>query len=135
MQHLSGHPNIVELIATYEDKKYIHLVMEYCGGGELSSCIRGQPGTHSENHAAEVIRTIAKVVHHCHTMNVVHRDLKPENFLFSSSGKDAVLKATDFGLSRFFKEEQVFEVRRGNALDLGGYFHDGIGHLGMSTVS
>lgn len=53
--------------------------------------------------AAEVVRTIVSVVNHCHTMNVIHRDLKPENFLLSSKGRDAVLKATDFGLSRFFK--------------------------------
>jgi calcium-dependent protein kinase len=37
-------------------------------------------------------------------MNVVHRDLKPENFLISQKGPNGVLKATDFGLSRFFVE-------------------------------
>lgn len=37
-------------------------------------------------------------------MNVIHRDLKPENFLFSAKGPTGVLKATDFGLSRFFTE-------------------------------
>jgi calcium-dependent protein kinase len=37
-------------------------------------------------------------------MGVIHRDLKPENFLLLSKDEDAPLKATDFGLSVFFKE-------------------------------
>jgi serine/threonine protein kinase len=38
---------------------------------------------------------------------VIHRDLKPENFLLSEKGAEAVIKATDFGLSLFFKEDVV----------------------------
>jgi calcium-dependent protein kinase len=33
----------------------------------------------------------------------MHRDLKPENFLFASTSEEAPLKATDFGLSMFYK--------------------------------
>eukprot|EP00250_Pteridium_aquilinum_P015418 c22565_g7_i2 orf=1-462(-) len=33
MHHLAGHPNIVELKGAYEDKQYVHLVMELCEGG------------------------------------------------------------------------------------------------------
>ena len=29
------HPNIVKYYETYDDTKYIYLVMEYCSGGEL----------------------------------------------------------------------------------------------------
>lgn len=29
------HPNIVKYFETYVDEKYIYLVMEYIGGGEL----------------------------------------------------------------------------------------------------
>ncbi|PNH11143.1 Calcium-dependent protein kinase 17 [Tetrabaena socialis] len=53
---------------------------------------------------SKVMRTVVSVVHHCHTMNVVHRDLKPENFLLTEKGTQGVIKATDFGLSRFFKD-------------------------------
>jgi len=104
--HLSGHPNVVQLKGTYEDKGYVHLVMECCEGGELFDRIADK-GHFSERQAAEVVRTVVSVVHHCHTMNVIHRDLKPENFLLTSKKPNGILKATDFGLSRFFKEGQV----------------------------
>jgi len=29
------HPNVIRVYETYEDMKYFHIVMEYCGGGEL----------------------------------------------------------------------------------------------------
>jgi serine/threonine protein kinase len=38
----------------------------------------------------------------------MHRDLKPENFLFDSPKDDAKLKATDFGLSVFYKPGLIF---------------------------
>jgi calcium-dependent protein kinase len=33
MHHLAGHPNMVELVDTFEDNAYVHLVMELCSGG------------------------------------------------------------------------------------------------------
>lgn len=32
---LVDHPNIIEVYETFEDEKYIHIVMEYCTGGDL----------------------------------------------------------------------------------------------------
>lgn len=108
LQHLGGHKNVVQIVGTFEDKSYIHVVMECCPGGELFDRI-AEKGHFSEKAAADVMRTVVSVVHHCHTMNVIHRDLKPENFLLSSKGPEAILKATDFGLSRFFKEGQLMD--------------------------
>lgn len=55
------------------------------------------------------------MVAQCHALGVIHRDLKPENFLLSSKGEDAQLKATDFGLSVFFKPNQKFTDVVGSA--------------------
>ncbi|KAJ6402704.1 hypothetical protein OIU84_014750, partial [Salix udensis] len=60
-------------------------------------------GHYSEREAAKLIKTIVGVVEACHSLGVMHRDLKPENFLFHSVEEDAPLKATDFGLSVFYK--------------------------------
>lgn len=103
MQHLSGQQNIVEFRGAYEDRQSVHLVMELCSGGELFDKIIAQ-GHYSERAAAGICRDIVNVVHSCHFMGVMHRDLKPENFLLSSKDKNAMLKATDFGLSVFIEE-------------------------------
>ncbi|CAF2149082.1 unnamed protein product [Brassica napus] len=114
MQHLSGQQNIVEIRGAYEDRQSIHLVMELCGGGELFDRIIAQ-GHYSERAAAGVIRSVLNVVQICHFMGVMHRDLKPENFLLSSKDEDAMLKATDFGLSVFIEEGKVYRDIVGSA--------------------
>uniref|UniRef100_A0A2N9GUS8 non-specific serine/threonine protein kinase n=1 Tax=Fagus sylvatica TaxID=28930 RepID=A0A2N9GUS8_FAGSY len=102
MHHLTGHRNIVELKGAYEDRHSVNLVMELCAGGELFDRIIAK-GHYSERAAAVLCRQIVTVVHNCHSMGVMHRDLKPENFLLLSKDEDSPLKATDFGLSVFFK--------------------------------
>ncbi|WRX19356.1 Protein kinase domain - like 10 [Theobroma cacao] len=114
MHHLTGHRNIVELKGAYEDRHSVNLIMELCAGGELFDRILAK-GHYSEREAANLCRQIVMVVHNCHSMGVMHRDLKPENFLFLSKDEDSPLKATDFGLSVFFKRE-VFSDRLATVL-------------------
>ncbi|KAI3994004.1 hypothetical protein MKX01_003017 [Papaver californicum] len=114
MHHLTGQPNIVELKGAYEDKQSVHLVMELCAGGELFDRIIAK-GHYTERAAASLLRTIVQIVHTCHSMGVVHRDLKPENFLLLNKEENAPLKATDFGLSVFFKQGEVFRDIVGSA--------------------
>ena len=127
---LAGHANLVCVHDAYEDAKAVYLVMEMCTGGELFDRIV-ELGHYSEKKAAELFRVMLDVVNHCHTLGVVHRDLKvrmagvlashalslsphmrasleqPENFLLSAKGDAGVLKATDFGLSTFYKDGDV----------------------------
>ncbi|KAL3638729.1 Calcium-dependent protein kinase 11 [Castilleja foliolosa] len=105
MHHLTEYPNVVKIKGTYEDNVFVHLVMELCAGGELFDRIV-QKGHYSERKAAQLMKTIVGVVEACHSLGVMHRDLKPENFLFDSGDEDAKLKATDFGLSVFYKPGQ-----------------------------
>ncbi|EFJ45569.1 hypothetical protein VOLCADRAFT_82146 [Volvox carteri f. nagariensis] len=114
MYHVAGHPNIVTIKDVYEDSCYVHLVQELCTGGELFDSIIAR-GHYSERDAAAAFRSIASVVAHCHNMGVMHRDIKPENFLLSNRSADATIKATDFGISVFFSEGQVFRDVVGSA--------------------
>uniref|UniRef100_A0A0D9ZP69 non-specific serine/threonine protein kinase n=1 Tax=Oryza glumipatula TaxID=40148 RepID=A0A0D9ZP69_9ORYZ len=114
LQHLSGQPNIAEFRGAYEDNDHVHLVMEFCSGGELFDRITAK-GSYSERQAAAVCRDILTVVHVCHFMGVIHRDLKPENFLLASADDDAPLKAIDFGLSVFIEEGKVYKDIVGSA--------------------
>lgn len=114
MQHLSGQPNVVEIKGVYEDRQSVHLVMEFCAGGELFDRITAM-GHYSERAAAAICRAILNVVYVCHFMGVIHRDLKPENFLLSSNDQGAMLKATDFGLSVFIEEGKMYHDIVGTA--------------------
>ncbi|TYJ06719.1 hypothetical protein E1A91_A12G254200v1 [Gossypium mustelinum] len=114
MYHLTGHRNIVELKGAYEDRHSVNLIMELCAGGELFDRIIAK-GHYSEREAANLCRQIVTVVHNCHSMGVMHRDLKPENFLLLNKDEDSPLKATDFGLSVFFKPADIFKDLVGSA--------------------
>ncbi|KAG5076557.1 hypothetical protein JHK82_055252 [Glycine max] len=114
MHHLSGQPNIVELKGAYEDKQSVHLVMELCAGGELFDRIIAK-GHYTERAAASLLRTIMQIIHTFHSMGVIHRDLKPENFLMLNKDENSPVKATDFGLSVFFKEGETFKDIVGSA--------------------
>ncbi|XP_075639970.1 calcium-dependent protein kinase 29-like isoform X2 [Castanea sativa] len=114
LQHLTGQPNIVEFKGAYEDKQYLHLVMELCTGGELFDRIISK-GSYSEREAASIGRQIMNVVHVCHFMGVMHRDLKPENFLMVSKDDHSPIKAAGFGHSVFIEEGKVYKEIVGSA--------------------
>lgn len=104
----------MDLKGEFEDRHSVNLVMELCEGGELFDRIIAK-GHYSEREAARLFREMVSVVHTCHSMGVMHRDLKPENFLFLSRDDASPLKATDFGLSVFFKPGDVFKDLVGSA--------------------
>ncbi|KAF7829976.1 serine/threonine-protein kinase PEPKR2 [Senna tora] len=95
MQHLSGHPGVVTLLAVYEEAECFHLVMELCSGGRLIDRMVKE-GPYTEQRAANVLKEVMLVIKYCHDMGVVHRDIKPENILLTTSGK---IKLADFGLA------------------------------------
>uniref|UniRef100_A0A0G4HV52 Calmodulin n=1 Tax=Chromera velia CCMP2878 TaxID=1169474 RepID=A0A0G4HV52_9ALVE len=92
------HPNIVKLIALYEDRKRVYLVMEYCKGRELFHRL-GAKQSYSESEAARVTLQMLQALQYLHCHNVVHRDLKLENWLYEDRSEGARLKLIDFGFS------------------------------------
>lgn len=94
------HPNIVEFFETYEDKKYLFLVMEHCTGGELfdgrDTCLKNKK-VYTEAEAAKIMASCLQALHHCHSLGIVHRDVKPENLMF---GKDGEIRIVDFGIAQ-----------------------------------
>lgn len=83
MSKLSGHPNVVDLKAVYEEEDYVHLVMELCAGGELFDQLK-KYGKFSETEARVLFRHLMQVMMYCHDNGVVHRDLKSENILLAT---------------------------------------------------
>jgi len=111
MQHVGPSLNVVYLYDAFEDDTHVHLVLEYCRGGELWRRIR--KGKYTEAYAASTIRSILRVVAQCHAKNVIYRDIKPDNFLFLNNTQNSPLKATDFGLATYFRPGEVLTRRCG----------------------
>ncbi|CAK7337181.1 unnamed protein product [Dovyalis caffra] len=105
MTRLSGHANVVDLKAVYEDEDYVHLVMELCAGGELFHQLE-KHGRFSEAEARVLFRHLMQVVLYCHENGVVHRDLKPENILLATKCSSSPIKLADFGLATYVKPGQ-----------------------------
>lgn len=93
------HPNIVKYFETFEDEKYIHIVMEFVPGESLFSVLWNNKRKISESDMNSIIKYLLKAVAFIHNNEIIHRDLKPENILFSIPGKWSSLKLIDFGLS------------------------------------
>ncbi len=91
------HPNIVKYYETYEDTKYLYLVMEYCPGGEIFERIAAEKTLFTERAAAIIMYDIMLAIRHCHQLNIAHRDIKPENLMY---GADGHIKLIDFGLAK-----------------------------------
>ena len=105
------HPNIIRLHEVFEDDKYMHLVTEYCSGGELLDHLVSM-GRYSEHDAARLLHKILLAVNNLHQNNVCHRDLKPENFMFENTDPRAELKLIDFGLAhKFFNKAGSSELK------------------------
>lgn len=105
MTRLSGHPNVVDLKAVYEEENYVHLVMELCAGGELFHRLE-KHGRFSELDARLFFRHLMQVVMYCHDNGVIHRDLKPENILLSTKSSSSPIKLADFGLATYIRPGQ-----------------------------
>ncbi|KAI3908101.1 hypothetical protein MKW92_049621 [Papaver armeniacum] len=93
-----NHPNIIRLHDIIEVQGRIHLILEYCKGGDLSMHI--QPA------GLQILRQ----------NNVIHRDLKPQNLLLTTNDDQAVLKIADFGFARSLQPRGLAETLCGSPL-------------------
>lgn len=98
------HPNIVRLHEVYKDKSHIHLVTDYCAGGELFARINEAQHL-EEKLVASLAQQLLFAVSHLHEKNICHRDIKPENFLFVDKFPNCEIKLIDFGFAWRYLEE------------------------------
>ena len=59
------HPSIVNYFETYDDKKYIYLVMEYVQGKEMFEKI-SERKRFTEKMTAKYMQELFKAINHCH---------------------------------------------------------------------
>ena len=101
------HANIINYYETYEDDRFVYLVMELCTGGELvDGC--NKAGRFDEKKAAQIMHDLLSALNHVHMQGIIHRDIKPENIMFDVDG--GTVKFIDFGLACQMKTSCVSEL-------------------------
>jgi serine/threonine protein kinase len=95
------HPNIIKIYESFMDKKYYHIVMQYCDGGELFERII-EKTKFTEGDAIKVIKQVLQALKYLHDKGICHRDLKPENIVYENRSDESSIKIIDFGLANYF---------------------------------
>ncbi|KAJ9150810.1 Kinase-like protein [Pleurostoma richardsiae] len=108
-RHLGRHPNIVNLIHSFETDAHIYLVLEFCEQGDLYEAIRVGQGPLETEHVRRFMLELVDAVAYIHSKGVYHRDIKPENIFLSTSGS---MKLGDFGLAT--TEKWTYETTVGS---------------------
>merc|ERR1719354_1291705 len=102
------HPNIINLIETFDTSKKFYIVTELSNGGELFDRIVDPKFNMTEKIVAMYMKQVLEALHHLHSRNIVHRDLKPENFIFQSSAVDAPIILIDFGTALVVEDDTEY---------------------------
>ncbi|KAG6576507.1 AGC protein kinase [Phytophthora cinnamomi] len=90
------HPFIVKMHACFQTIDHLHIVLDYCPGGELFFHL-SQHGHFTEPIAAFYLAEVLLALEHLHQHDIIYRDLKPENILLDQQGH---VRLADFGLSK-----------------------------------
>ncbi|GAB5361938.1 hypothetical protein AAMO2058_000755900 [Amorphochlora amoebiformis] len=95
LQALRKHPLIVRYKESIRDEENLHIIMEYCDGGDLASRIRNAKHHFTEKDILIWFAQIALAIQFCHRYNIIHRDIKSQNIFLTGKG---IVKLGDFGV-------------------------------------
>ena len=105
LKRLRGTLSVVHFKGAWEDDNDVHLVMEYCRGGELHHSIGMK--MYTEETVADYMKSVLHTLAQCHSHKILHRDIKPGNFMLLTEAENSPLKAIDFGLGAFYDPEKL----------------------------
>ncbi len=96
------HPNIVPIFEVGEHEGRHYLALQYIEGESLAEQLKSHSQGLMPAHAAKLLTTMARAVHHAHQRGVLHRDLKPGNIIIDPAGEPHLI---DFGIAKSFQQD------------------------------
>ncbi|KAH9583202.1 Serine/threonine-protein kinase ulk3, variant 2 [Schistosoma haematobium] len=121
------HPHIVRMLDFTWDASFVYIIMEFCGGGDLSRFLRLKRRL-DELLVQRFLQQLALALQYLKSKNIVHMDLKPQNILLTSINNPS-LKLADFGFAQCIKETAKKNEVRGTLLYMApeifceGFYH------------
>lgn len=94
----SNNPWVVQLYYSFQDSKYLYLIMEFLPGGDMMTLLIRED-TFTEDATRFYIAESVLALNSIHDSGFIHRDIKPDNLLIDQEGH---LKLSDFGLCTGF---------------------------------
>ncbi|GAU95098.1 hypothetical protein RvY_06775 [Ramazzottius varieornatus] len=107
---LIEHPHVLALYEVYENRKYLYLILEHVGGGELFDYLV-KKGRLTPKEARKFFRQIISALDFCHSHGICHRDLKPENLLLDDKTN---IRIADFGMASLQMNGSMLETSCGS---------------------
>jgi serine/threonine protein kinase len=94
----------VQMLDSFESRKFCHIVMEKCGMSVQQAVIRYNSREVNELDLAHLFKCMLTAVQHLHECGIVHRDIKPANLLLAEGSSPSLssrplVKICDLGLA------------------------------------
>ena len=115
-----NHKNIIHLETVRKTINNYYIIMEYCNGGDLSTCLRkymlNYGRAFSEETVQYLMRQIVEAIKYLHGKRIIHRNIKLDNILVNFENEiDEVnlnllkcqIELIDFGLATYLNDSNV----------------------------
>ena len=99
------HPNIVQVMDTFEENNTAYFVMEYLMGGSLEDLL-SKEGSLSEQKTKELILPLIDALDAIHKTDLLHLDIKPANIMLRNNQTPVLI---DFGISKYAEKKSGTE--------------------------
>lgn len=110
----SDHHGVCQFYETFEDDRFIYMVLEYVDGGDLASHIK-RFGRLNESELISVLRQMISILQFLQSKQLLHRDIKLENILVNDKFE---VKLCDFGIAVPMSHSRVLSEHVGTPVYL-----------------